>query len=166
MRNGGVIITVYIITNTVTGRRYVGLTNSLEGRIKNHFYNLQCGKHNEQMQEDYDTYGRESFVVTVFGTGYNNMNGRQKEVFLMHVLRTNEREYGYNYKDKVGTGPGGVKSRWRVPPRIWNLKEEDQNYYMYLWSLPLDKRARMTKKKYLRFLRKEEKEKRKRQKAS
>lgn len=157
-RQGVIDITVYIIKNTVTKRCYVGSSCDYQRRIRNHFSCLKNGKHNELMQEDYDKYGPDSFTVTVFGNGYGRQEGRQKEAFLMQLLRTQEKEFGYNYKDNVGKSEGGIRSRWRVPPRLWNMKEEDQNYYMYLWSLPWGVREHMTKKKYLRMKRKEEKE--------
>lgn len=54
---------VYLITNNVTGRVYVGSSVAIEERWRNHRSKLDRGKHwSEQFQLDYNAHGKDSFT--------------------------------------------------------------------------------------------------------
>lgn len=94
--------TVYVIGNTETKRFYVGKTDRpLIHRKNEHFRALQHHRHKvEQMQEDFDRYGIESFFVRPLGSFKGNELLRM-EAFMMQVLKTQDIRYGYNYKDPL-----------------------------------------------------------------
>lgn len=98
---------VYMITNSVTGRKYIGSSHNVEYRMHTHLLLLRRGKHSvEDMQEDFDRYGEESFVFFPLFEKANKGKDYEKsdlEHFLKDVLRTHDRKYGYNYKDNAGT---------------------------------------------------------------
>ena len=49
---------VYLIENSVTGRKYVGSSSNIDRRIKTHKQHLQKGCHNNRkLQKDHDMYG-------------------------------------------------------------------------------------------------------------
>lgn len=53
---------VYLIENTVTGRKYVGSSSNIDRRIKTHIQHLEKGCHNNRkLQKDHDMHGIESF---------------------------------------------------------------------------------------------------------
>lgn len=57
---------VYLIENSVTGRKYVGSSSNIDRRIKTHKQHLQKGCHNNRkLQKDHDMYGIESFKFII-----------------------------------------------------------------------------------------------------
>lgn len=110
---------VYLITNTITGRTYVGKSGNPLWRLKTHLDSLRGGYHpNELMLEDRYTFGHETFECRIFGS-YEEDEAARMEIFMMKILRTQDERFGYNYKDKSGTSPMAIKDRWRTPPRAW-----------------------------------------------
>ena len=95
---------VYMIQNNITGKKYIGSSFNVSSRMHDHLLELKRNRHtNKEMQEDFNKYGENSFsFVPLFETKDNEKTNA--EYFLMAVLRTHNREYGYNYKDKGGTG--------------------------------------------------------------
>lgn len=54
---------IYIITNTINHKIYVGQSNNVFRRKKQHFSALKAGKHeNVQLQFDYNMFGRKNFI--------------------------------------------------------------------------------------------------------
>ena len=124
--------TVYTITNKITGRTYVGKTSRRfpPARIAKHFEALRSNRHKvEMMQDDFNKYGEDSFVVHYLDS-FDELEGDRMEVFMMKVLRSQDRRFGYNYKDRSGTSKYAIADRWRTPPRYWGcvfrsgIKEE------------------------------------------
>lgn len=57
---------VYLISNNVNGKCYVGSTIHLDQRRKQHFSRLAHNKHvNKHLQNAYNKYGREAFEFEV-----------------------------------------------------------------------------------------------------
>lgn len=105
-------MTVYILTNTVTKKSYVGSCQSVKYRMKTHKYSLSHHRRTvEQMQKDYDLYGWESFALKIIGWYKDWNDGKRLEKFYMQVLRTYDPRYGYNYKDRKALSPIKDKDR-------------------------------------------------------
>lgn len=57
---------VYLIENSVTGRKYVGSSSNVDRRIKTHKQHLEKGCHNNRkLQKDHDLYGMDSFKFII-----------------------------------------------------------------------------------------------------
>lgn len=57
---------IYSITNTVTGRKYIGSTNNIYKRLCTHRNNLISGNGpTRALQQDYDKLGKDSFAFDV-----------------------------------------------------------------------------------------------------
>jgi group I intron endonuclease len=57
---------IYLITNTVTGDRYVGQSRDIENRWKVHQHRLRGSKHhNRLLQRDWQRYGMEVFELSI-----------------------------------------------------------------------------------------------------
>lgn len=90
---------VYAITNTVTGKIYIGSTSNVERRYRDHINALRRGNHwVEDMQSDYDEYG-DHFKFEVIDH-FSRSTERGKEYEWMDKLHTGVRQFGYNYNDK------------------------------------------------------------------
>ena len=85
---------VYKITNRVTDKFYVGSTCNFKRRMSEHFGKLRRNTHHsKEMQEDYNTYGRDSFYVEVLEEGENTVL-RDREQY--YIDKFNPVENGYN----------------------------------------------------------------------
>lgn len=68
---------VYLISNNVNGKCYVGSTVHLDQRRREHFSRLANNKHvNAHLQNAYNKYGREASEAT--GVRYNTIQKRLK----------------------------------------------------------------------------------------
>jgi len=57
---------VYVITNIINGKRYVGGTKNYVHRQRQHFSNLKLNKHgNKSLQDDFNKFGRVCFSFLV-----------------------------------------------------------------------------------------------------
>ena len=113
--------TIYAITNRITGRTYIGRTSQKlpSARVAKHFEALRSNRHKvEQFQDDFNRFGEESFEVKYLDS-FGDMEGARMEVFMMKVLRSQDRQFGYNYKDPIGTSHFAIADRWRTKPRYW-----------------------------------------------
>lgn len=117
---------VYTIKNNATNRIYVGCTVNAEWRYKTHMDAMRRGRHKvEDMQEDYDRFGADSFCFKVYGK-FPYHRALQQEIFISHVLRTKDRRFGYNYKDKHGESEKVISTGWRLPSFFLNLPKTEQ----------------------------------------
>lgn len=90
---------VYAIKNDSTGKIYVGSSHNFEVRKNAHINDLKRGQHVvEDFQKDYDTFG-ETFSFYILDE-IKDITEKEKEYEWMLKLRTNERDFGYNYNDK------------------------------------------------------------------
>lgn len=74
---------IYKITNTVTGRVYVGQSRRVQSRLSSHFGDLADGKHiSKSMQADWTEYGPDSFAIEVseYVDGQSNRLLREAEI--------------------------------------------------------------------------------------
>lgn len=91
--------TVYLVTNTVTGKRYVGCTSKpLENRMYHH---AKRGA----MAEDISRIGLHSFLAEVLHTCETKQAARDIEDAEIKRLRTHT-PYGYNRRQRGGRYPG------------------------------------------------------------
>lgn len=81
---------VYKIRNKINGKVYIGQTNNLERRLKEHKFDKRSRK---PIHDAIKKYGFENFEVTVeyFGEDYND-----KEKELISLYDSQNREKGYN----------------------------------------------------------------------
>lgn len=105
---------VYVLKNTVTGKCYVGCTKNIRKRILAHRWQMRNEKHGvEEINEDCKKYGEDSFTFEIIGK-FDKTKALQMEAFYTAILRTKDARYGYNYKDKKGTGIMYTVDRWRT----------------------------------------------------
>ena len=90
---------IYVITNNVNQKKYVGRTKNPENRFKAHMFALKSRAHyNKLLQMDFDKYGEEAFSMEVVDYG-NNLRMGFHETRWITFLQTYKEEYGYNTKE-------------------------------------------------------------------
>jgi len=121
---------IYEIRNTVTGRVYIGSTLAYKARFQQHRRHLYNHKHcNKLLQEDWDTYGRFAFDMTIleevpdpdndrhFGSRLRQVEGRYVaqaekagEVYNIHPVVRGlgdwQKRAGYDVSHRGLYGPG------------------------------------------------------------
>ena len=84
--------TVYLVTNVVNGKKYVGMTKTtLKERMHGHRYYKGSSLY-EPIQE----YGIDNFIVEVLFTTENKNQAIEKEIFFTLQFQSHKKEYGYN----------------------------------------------------------------------
>lgn len=96
---------VYSITNTKTGKVYVGSSLSIYGRLLAHRQQLRRGAHgNEYLQRAWGKYGERAFRCDILEL-CKPAKILKKEQHWINSLKTTERAYGYNMALKAGKSP-------------------------------------------------------------
>lgn len=87
---------VYKITNKVTGKIYVGITNQGSGaRYRHHWYEARIGE-SAPIHKSMAKYGEENFTLEIidFADTYEEL--KEKEKFWIKELNSMDRKIGYN----------------------------------------------------------------------
>lgn len=88
---------VYSITNISNGKQYIGSTVNYEKRERAHLNGLRGSYHdNRLLQQDFDTYGEDSFVFEIICKTESEEERFQIEANLIQQLKTFEFDNGYN----------------------------------------------------------------------
>lgn len=131
---------VYAIKNTITHKFYIGMTKNTKVRWRWHLYGMQTGTHNvEQISQDYALCGESSFVFRVLGKYKDRLEAMRMETFFMKMFRSQNPEYGYNYKDKSGNSIFAKADKWRTSPAVWDTTKRQYHYKRYGTIIPSEK---------------------------
>lgn len=88
---------VYKITNMVNKKVYIGQTDRLNEREREHFYRLERNEHHNQfLQKSYNKYGKENFIFEVLEES-DNLN--ECELRWINSYGGINSELNYNLKD-------------------------------------------------------------------
>lgn len=88
---------VYKITNMVNKKVYIGQTDRLNQREREHFYKLERNEHHNQfLQKSYNKYGKENFIFEVLEES-DNLN--ECELHWINNYGGINSELNYNLKD-------------------------------------------------------------------
>lgn len=129
---------IYAIRCRDTGRVYIGATCDVERRIRQHLDEL--GRHakikksnvhkqisGQEWQDDYDTYGEESFDFYVIETGIKYEDRLRREDHYISELNTCDKRYGYNTKRSVKRKQSDLVIIKGLPPRDYSVAEQQSD---------------------------------------
>lgn len=91
---------IYMFTHKATGKKYIGRSSNPTQRYKHHLFLLKSGTHPvEELQKDFNEYGNQ-LCFEILET-INTFEDRYREHYWQVYYKTNDRRFGYNYKDKA-----------------------------------------------------------------
>ena len=87
---------IYCIKNLVNQKKYIGLSNNIARRKREHLYTLRNGKHeNKHLQYAWDKYGEENFSFYIIEECSVDMLD-EREKYYIAKYQSNNDMYGYN----------------------------------------------------------------------
>ena len=122
---------VYCIRCKVNNKAYIGSSVHIKKRWTEHKSLLKAGKHyNNQLQEDYNKYGADSFLYTILINCKSQMLNKYENKYIL-LFNTRDISVGYNiikaarppYKPRGSKSSQEVKGRKvrevaEIPPRM------------------------------------------------
>jgi group I intron endonuclease len=99
---------IYIITNTINGKVYIGSAKSIFTRLHRHRYMLDKNKHtNRHIQSSYNKYGASSFTFEIAEiTVLDKKIMEEREEFYILSHKANDKRFGYNKRLDCRTNLG------------------------------------------------------------
>lgn len=90
---------IYKITNSINQKVYIGQSDRLNDRKREHFYRLKRNEHNnEHLQKSYDKYGEENFIFEIIEETDDLDN---REIYWINEYGGINSELNYNLKDPL-----------------------------------------------------------------
>lgn len=100
---------IYIITNKVNGKVYVGQAQFVTRRLYEHKYHLERGTDKSTvLQRSVEKYGLDNFSMSVLEIcPIEKLN--EREIYWIEQYKSNNKEYGYNLSSGGESGLRGYK---------------------------------------------------------
>lgn len=98
---------IYVITNTVNNKRYIGQSHNIQWRWWMHRYQLRRGTQiNRHLQSAWNKYGEEAFTFSILELcPENKLN--EREIYWIEYFQTTNNLFGYN----IMSGGGASRAR-------------------------------------------------------
>lgn len=88
---------IYVIENTLNGKKYVGQTGNWKKRERDHYRSLNLNKHrNSHLQAAWNKYGKQAFIFKVLVDHLPEKYLDDMERGFIATFRTMNKQYGYN----------------------------------------------------------------------
>ena len=129
------MICIYKITNTITGKYYIGSTTSHEKRKHQHFTTLKNGTHhNIHLQRSYNKYGRGAFKFEVVESFDSKVDALKEEQALLDKIARKQETFNISLSatggDFMSNHPDAERLKVEAGNRLlaWRdgLSEEDK----------------------------------------
>jgi group I intron endonuclease len=133
---------VYIITNTNSGKHYVGYSRDTDRRLKEHKTRLNSGRHeNGHLQNAYNKDGAGSFTFDHLEYWDSRLLPSMENFWVM-TLQTFDRKYGYNIRSTDGeTGLKRISQETRVK---MSIAQSGEKHSMYGKKMPAHVREKIS----------------------
>jgi len=137
---------VYIITNLINNKIYIGETTNLESRLIEHLRRLLSKRHvNEHLQNAVTLYGIENFKFEILEFCECSDTKKREHYWVVH-LHALDKEKGYNIKP---TDPNKINLRSaETSKKIYETKKRKAEERGYWYSKEAIEARRATRKGY------------------
>ena len=118
---------IYAIRCEANGKIYVGRTQNLQRRMREHLTELKNGAKNQsyrfgrgpsEFQKDFNQYGQSAFEVYILERDVPPSEVHEREYHWISEYRATDSRYGYNkYAEKAAQGFSRFKSG--LPPKVF-----------------------------------------------
>jgi hypothetical protein len=104
---------IYIITNIVTNKVYIGKAKCFNFRQKEHLRKLKYGKHvNKHLQYSYNKYGKDIFTFNVLEECEYSLLDNKEKYWISYYDSTNDlKGYNLTYGGEGGVGTKETKEK-------------------------------------------------------
>lgn len=135
---------IYSITNNVNGKIYIGQTNDLNRREREHFSYLRGNKHsNEHLQSAWNKYGEQNFTFNILKEcPIENLDNWER--WYISLNKSDDKQYGYN-KDKGGNANKIVSEETKRKMRENHYECSGENNPNYGKPRPKEVREKISK---------------------
>lgn len=163
---------IYLITNIINGKIYVGSSVRIKERMNTHISHLKNNRHgNRYLQNSWNKYGSDNFSFSIIEIIKNEDKLIEREQYWIDKLTACDKNIGYNILPIAGTTAGRIQSDdEKLKRRILNTKSflqfdlegnlirewssisemnREFNYTMSTISLALKNKSKFNKKYYL-----------------
>lgn len=115
---------VYLITNTINGKIYVGSSIKIRNRMNTHVSHMNKNKHdNRYLQNSWNKYGSDNFTFSVIEILTNVEKLIEREQYWIDKLNACDKNVGYNILPLAGSFAGRVQSdEEKLKRREFNTK--------------------------------------------
>ncbi len=122
MRTSG----IYIITNIINEKKYIGSSKNIEQRKRSHFYKLRHDKHeNDYLQKSFNKYGEENFQFDIIYQCKEEMLAtKEKEYMKIHNVL--DKKIGYNISPEPKNKIASLETRKKLSILAKNRTKEHQ----------------------------------------
>lgn len=114
---------VYCITNIVTNIKYIGSTNKIHRRKREHFYDLKIKRHcNRYLQSSFNKHGGDNFIWEILEECHEDKL-IEAETFWIHW-------FGYDNTYNIHSIPGVTTERHYTPEQLAAMSKRNKEVWL------------------------------------
>lgn len=120
------IIGVYKISNNISGKYYIGYSENIQKRFKEHIYTLEYNKHqNIILQRSFNKCGLENFTFDILHEFDTVNEAKEKELEYLQNIEIRPFLYNIHYNNSGGDTLTNHPDREKIIERISNTLKEN-----------------------------------------
>lgn len=116
---------IYMIVNTVNGKKYIGSSSNVKRRLRDHLYSFRSKSNFKNLQNDFEKFGEESFKFKIIEEVNNKDILKKREDYYIEKLNTMEEGYNLRYAVPRGRNSAATVLNDKVYSDVISLCETE-----------------------------------------